>query len=201
LLIKEADRELVDLFKLLSEQKTQHKVRIIQLYSETDIEAKENKYRWMVKRLDDLKRGEGMDGMGNERGFEDMKHELMGEQQILVEDVKGREGDMMDFEKEAVGRWKEMDKKIDEFADRIGENVVELKNRALGINNALERQEEKLGKVEEVVDLANEEVETSTKRLKKLIVKVRAGDKFCCTLCLLILLIGLIVVAYNVIKI
>lgn len=94
-----------------------------------------------------------------------------------------------------------MDKKIDEYADKIGENVLELKSRALGINNALERQEEKLENLEEVVDLANTELETTTKRLKKLIIKVRSGDKCCVTLCLLIVLIGLIVVAYNVIKV
>ena len=130
-----------------------------------------------------------------------MKNDLFVTGDIIYEDVKGREGDLLDIEKDAVSRWKNMDKKIDEYADMIGENVLELKSRALGINSALERQEEKLNDLEEVVDLANSEMETSTKRLKKLIIKVRDGDKCCVTLCLLIILIGLVVVAYNVIKI
>ena len=119
----------------------------------------------------------------------------------MIEDVKGREGDLLDIEKDAMSRWKQMDAKIDEYADKIGENVNELKSRALNINNVLERHEEKLEMLEEGVDLANAEMETTTKRLKKMLIKVRSGDKFCVTLCLLIILIGLIVVAYNIIKI
>lgn len=133
--------------------------------------------------------------------LQNMKAELMGSGEIIIEEVKGREGELLDVEKEAVSRWKNMDKKIDEYADRIGENVLELKSRALNINNVLERHEEKLENLDEVVDLVNSEMETTTKRLKKLIIKVRSGDKFCLTLCLLIVLIGLIVVAYNIIKI
>ena len=157
----------------------------------------------MVKRLDDAKRSEDLGESVDRRdkNFFDMKGQLLGSGDIIVEDVKGREGDLLDIEKDAMSRWRGMDKKIDEYADKIGENVLELKSRALGINNALERQEEKLENLEEVVDLANTELETTTKRLKKLIIKVRSGDKCCVTLCLLIVLIGLIVVAYNVIKV
>ena len=75
-----------------------------------------------------------------------------------------------------------MDEKIDEYAELIGGNIEELKLRALGINIALEKQEDKLNNLEDVVDLANSEMETSTKRLKKLIIKVRDGDKCCVTL-------------------
>ena len=158
----------------------------------------------LVKRLDDSKMCEDL-GQSIEkhahREFANMKGELFGNSEIIIEDVKGRDGDLIDIEKDAVNRWKNMDLKIDEYADKIGENVLELKSRALGINDVLDRHDEKLGNLEEVVDLANTEMETSTKRLKNLIIKVRSGDKFCVTLCLLILLIGLIVVAYNVIKI
>lgn len=151
-----------------------------------------------TKRQEDL--GEPYEKNPN-RDFNKMKGELFGSAEILVEDVKGRDGDLLDIEKDAINRWKGMDQKIDEYADKIGENVLELKSRALGINNALEKQEDRLGDLEEVIDLANTEVETSTKRLKKLLIKVRSGDKFCVTLCLLIILIGLVVVAYNIIKI
>jgi chromosome segregation ATPase len=139
-------------------------------------------------------------GRNADRDLPGMKGELMGAGEIIIEEVKGRDGELMDFEKEAISRWKNMDRKIDEYAERIGDNVLELKSRALNINNVLERHEEKLENLEEGIDQANEELETSTKRLKKLIVKVRSGDKFCCTLCLLIILIGLIVVAYNIIQ-
>ena len=151
-----------------------------------------------AKRSEDL--GEAFDRRAN-KDMADMKGQLFGGGEILIEDVKGREGDLLDYEKDAISRWKNMDQKIDEYAEKIGENVLELKSRAQNINNVLERHEDKLEVLEEGIDEANTELETSTKRLKKLIIKVRSGDKFCCTLCLLIILIGLIVVAYNVIQI
>ena len=203
ILIKEIDKDLVDLFKVIEDQKQKPKVKLKQQFSSIDIEAKENKYRWLLKRLDDVRRSEDLGeafGRNAERDFADMKGELMGGGEIIIEEVKGRDGELLDYEKDAISRWKNMDRKIDEYAERIGDNVLELKSRALNINNVLERHEEKLENLEEGIDQANEELETSTKRLKKLIVKVRSGDKFCCTLCLLIILIGLIVVAYNIIQ-
>lgn len=196
---------MVELYKVIEEQKNKPKVKSTKVYSQIDIEAKENKYRWLIKRLDDVKRsedlGEVFDKRGN-RDMADMKGELFGNgEEILIEDIKGREGELLDYEKEAINRWKNMDKKIDEYAEQIGENILELKSRAQNINNVLERHEEKLEVIEVGIDEANSELETSTKRLKKLIIKVRSGDKFCCTLCLLIILIGLVVVAYNIIKI
>ena len=48
-----------------------------------------------------------------------------------------------------------------------------------------------------VVDKADKELETSTKRVKRILQKVREGDKFCVTLILLLVLIGLATVAFN----
>jgi len=96
----------------------------MQVYSQIDIEAKENKYRWLVKRLDDTKRSEDMGeafGRAAHKDLKDMKGELFGSGDILIEEVKGREGELMDYEKDAINRWKNMDKKIDEYAERIGE--------------------------------------------------------------------------------
>jgi hypothetical protein len=64
----------------------------------------------------------------------------------------------------------------------------------------LDRHEEKLGGLDQVVDKATGELETSTKRLKRILVKVRSGDKCCVTLVLLLLMIGLGTVAFNMVK-
>lgn len=128
-----------------------------------------------------------------------MKAELMNIDDIQLE-MQGRNGELMDIERDAKQRWQQFDEKIDELADRIGGNVQELRMRALNINDALERHEDKLDSLDNVVGLANSELETSTKKLKKLLIKVRAGDKFCVTLCLLIILIGLLTIGYNMIR-
>lgn len=94
-------------------------------------------------------------------------------------------------------RWQEDMKYQDEVAEKIGENAIILKQHAQVIGDALEGQIEKIDGVEAVVDKADKELETSTKRVKRLLQKVREGDKFCVTLILLLVLIGLATVAFN----
>lgn len=111
----------------------------------------------------------------------------------------GRDGELMDEEANAIERFKEYDKELDQLADLIGENVAELKNRAQNINEVLDVHERKLDNLGNVIDEVGGEVETTTRKMKKVLEKVRAGDKFCVTICLLIVLIGLLVVASNMI--
>ncbi|CAG9313806.1 unnamed protein product [Blepharisma stoltei] len=196
LLIKETDKGILELNKILEKQKSKPKK-----YAEVDIEAKTNKLSWLERKLEDAKRGEDL-GIVVSRKADDLgklKAELINFEDITLENI-GRKGDMLDIEKEAKQRWEDYDQRIDDLAGKIGENVEELRMRALNFNNALDRHEEKLDSLDNVVDQANQELETSTKKLKKLLIKVRAGDKFCVTLCLLIILIGLLTVGYNMIK-
>ena len=97
-------------------------------------------------------------------------------------------------------RWREEMKYQDEVAEKIGENALELKQHAQVIGDALEGQVTKLDALDAVVNKADKELETSTKRVKRLLQKVRDGDKFCVTLVLLLLLIGLCTVAFNMIS-
>lgn len=96
-------------------------------------------------------------------------------------------------------RWQEDMKYQDEVAEKIGENAVILKQHAQVIGDALEGQIDKIDGVEAVIDKADKELETSTKRVKRILQKVREGDKFCVTLILLLVLIGLATVAFNMI--
>lgn len=96
-------------------------------------------------------------------------------------------------------RWREEMKYQDDVAEKIGENALELKQHAQVIGDALEGQVTKLDVLDAVVNKADKELETSTKRVKRLLQKVRDGDKFCVTLVLLLLLIGLCTVGFNMI--
>ena len=60
----------------------------------------------MVKRLADAKRSEALGESVDRRdkNFFDMKGQLLGSGDIIVEDVKGREGDLLDIEKDAMSR-------------------------------------------------------------------------------------------------
>ena len=57
-----------------------------------------------------------------------------------------------------------------------------------------------MDKLEHNIDLTNKDLETSTKKMKRLLAKIREGDKFCVTICLLLVLIGLVTVAYSMIS-
>lgn len=106
---------------------------------------------------------------------------------------------LSDQELAAKERWQEDMKYQDEIAEKIGENAVILKQHAHVIGDALEGQIEKIDGVDAIVDKADKELETSTKRVKRLLQKVREGDKFCVTLVLLLVLIGLCTVGFNMI--
>jgi len=153
-----------------------------------------------VRRVEDAKSSEDL-GMAVQREAPmevgRMKAELLRPEEI---EIQGRAGEMIDEERTAQQRWKDLDKVIDEYAEKIGENVAELRGRAEVINEALERQEQKLENLDKDMDVVGEEMETSTKRLKKVLAKVKAGDKFCVTLCLLVVLVGLLTVAYNMLS-
>ena len=122
---------------------------------------------------------------------------ILMEQIHLEEDA--RNGQLSEIEMTAKNRWLAIDKQIDSLADRIGENVNELKSRALGIRDHLEEQEVRMDKLEHNIDLTNKDLETSTKKMKRLLAKVREGDKCCVTICLLLVLVGLVTVAYSMI--
>ena len=111
----------------------------------------------------------------------------------------GRRDDPSDAELMAKQRWVEEMKYQDEVAEKIGENAVILKQHAHVIGDALDSQINKIDEVEQIVDKANKELETSTKRMKKLLLKIREGDKFCVTLVLILIFIGLGTVAINMI--
>ena len=60
-----------------------------------------------MRRLDDNKRlenlGEAIE-KNSHKDFSDMKNGLLGTGDILIEDVKGREGELLDIEKDAMSR-------------------------------------------------------------------------------------------------
>ena len=201
--VRRADELLVRLTEVLQKQRKKPRVNYIQKYNSTDIEAKELYLNSEITKLNRVKEDEGMGkDIGVARPFAVRSGKIEGpilmEQIHLEEDA--RSGPLADVEVNAKNRWLEMDKRIDDLADRIGENVQELKQRAVGINENLDHQEVRMEKLEHNIDLTNKDLETSTKKMKRLLAKIREGDKFCVTICLLLVLIGLVTVGYSMIS-
>lgn len=114
------------------------------------------------------------------------------------QDVVERD-DQLDIERQAEERWMKHKQRIEDIAIEMGSGIEELKGRAIGIRDELGKQDKKLDKLDDVMDKASEELESSTKRMKVLLAKVRANDKCCCTICLLLILVALMTVGYNMI--
>lgn len=169
-----------------------------------DLEAKRNKVAIYLKQYADLRSREDE---GNPFSLP-QPYELAKQKGVLMrtEDHEAtHRTDMSDSEMQAHQRWQAEIQYQDEMAEKISANTDELKARAAGIHDvlspqALESQVDKLDSLDSAVDKASGELETSTKRLKRVLIKIRTGDKCCITLVLLLLLIGLATVAINMIS-
>jgi hypothetical protein len=187
----------------LQKQKTKSKVEVIQKVSTTEIEAKELYLNGQLSKLNRMREDFGF-------GYEARRLRPVGigqadnsRQPILIDEIQLDDytinRDLSEIEQQAKQRWLAMDKRIDDLADKLGDNVNELRVRAQNIQSTLDRQDERLETLEINIDNTTKEIETSTKKLKKLLVTVREGDKCCVTMCLLLLLIGLMTVGYNMV--
>mmetsp|Transcript_3607 Transcript_3607/g.7752 ORF Transcript_3607/g.7752 Transcript_3607/m.7752 type:complete len:144 (-) Transcript_3607:30-461(-) len=107
--------------------------------------------------------------------------------------------EQLDVERDAIQRWQQHNQKIEDLAVDLGHGIDELKHRAVGIRDELAKQDKKLDNLDDVMEKASGELETSTKRMKVLLAKVRANDRCCCTICLLLILVALMTVGYNMV--
>ena len=171
--------------------------------STTEIEAKELYLNNQLSKLNRMREDFGF-------GYEGRRLSPLGigqadnsRQPILLEEMQLDDytinRSLSEIEQQAKQRWLAMDKRIENLADKLGDNVNELRIRAQNIQTTLDRQDERLETLEINIDNTTKEIQTTTKKLKKLLVSVREGDKCCVTMCLLLLLIGLMTVGYNMV--
>lgn len=143
---------------------------------------------------------------GEEIGEEEIKDNRTALQQLddLLQKRKNMEGyeerELSPEEREKIEEWKkrteEQDKKLDVIHEGVKELKHEVKKAGEGIDDigrAIKKESKKITKTEKKVKSQNQ-------RLKELIGKIRAGNKFCVDIILILILLGLIMVLYSVIK-
>lgn len=106
--------------------------------------------------------------------------------------------------------YEEEQNKIDEWNEKIEQqnedlNEIEIILRKIKgeAKNAYKKIKNIGGDVEETtkkVDFTNINIKTQNERLKDLLNKIRKSDKICCDIILILILIGLIMVLYRIIK-
>ena len=82
----------------------------------------------------------------------------------------------------------------------ISQQAMQLKEIALEQQSEIEKQGKVLDNLEDHVDKVNEKLLTQNQKLKQLVTQVRAGDKFCVDIILLVILLGIIGVVYTMLK-
>ena len=106
--------------------------------------------------------------------------------------------------------YEEEQNKINEWNEKIEQQNEDLNDILIGIRNIKKEAEIACKKIKNIeayveettikVDGTNINTITKTKRIKDLINKVRKSDKICCDIILILILIGLIMVLYRIIK-
>jgi hypothetical protein len=197
-MVKELEEALHKQEQIMEKQRNS-KVRSRQKYS--DIESKERVFAFNRRRATEIKDREmgksaamsALAGQGQDRALR--PNMLFPQDQEVVE-----RDDQLDIERAAEERWMKHKQRIEDIAIDMGYGIEELKSRAMGIKDELGKQDKKLDKLDDVMEKASGELETSTKRMKVLLAKVRANDRCCVTICLLIILVALLTIGYNMVS-
>ena len=113
-------------------------------------------------------------------------------------DINNR--DIYEEEENKIGEWKNriktQDDKLDEIHKGVGKIKQEAKTAGIGISKTGKRVKE----LTKHVDKTHKSVSSQNERLKELINKIRSGDKYCCDIILILILIGLIFTLYSIVK-
>ena len=108
--------------------------------------------------------------------------------------------DIYEEEDNKIGEWKGRVKNQDDKLEEIHIGVGKLKREATTVGTGINKTSKKVKALNKHVDKTQKSVSSQNERLKELVNKIRSGDKYCCDILLILILIGLICTLYSVIK-
>ena len=113
-------------------------------------------------------------------------------------DINNR--DIYEEEENKIGEWNNRIKTQDTKLDEIHIGVGKLKQEARTAGTGLSKTGKRIKELNKHVDKTHKSISSQNERLKELINKIRSGDKYCCDIILILILIGLIFTLYSIIK-
>ena len=111
-----------------------------------------------------------------------------------------QERELYEEEKAKMEEWKEEVRRQDEDLEDIHNVVKQIKEEARMASENIERTNKNVKKLTKSTEQVTKRVNTQNKKLKDLIGKLRAGDKLCMDIILILVALGLVAVLYNLIK-
>ena len=163
-----------------------------------DFEEKEKMYKLLDERFRLIKDAEN--GVAVKEEIKNNKQQIAHLEEVLKErqDVPEREID--EGEKEKIQEWKSRVKQQDAYLDAIEEDVIAIGREDKKAEGTIDDIGRNVQKVSKHVDKTTSEVKSKNEQLKDVLDKIRSGDKCCVTLIMILILFGLIVVLYSIIK-
>jgi len=119
---------------------------------------------------------------------------------VRAEDIEaGLKDELDDDEANALERWKETDKKIDNLLDGVITTLDQVEKGLVDMGEKIENNAQVRHKLEGDVDKINKKFDTSNQKLKKLLVQFRSPHKFCMDIALILILLVMLGLLYKVI--
>lgn len=138
-----------------------------------------------------------------EKKYEDNKNIIEAFDDLMEKYNKAENVEQREIYEEEQNKINEWNEKIEQQNEGLNEIEIMIRNIKKEAEIACKKIKNIEAYVEETtikVDGTNINTITKTKRIKDLINKVRKSDKICCDIILILILIGLIMVLYRIIK-
>ena len=145
-----------------------------------------------------------LDGMEiDDKAIEENKSSIEQLEDIIAKEegkAPQQERELYEEEKAKMEEWKEEVRRQDEDLEDIHNVVKQIKEEARMASENIERTNKNVKKLTKSTEQVTKRVNTQNKKLKDLIGKLRAGDKLCMDIILILVALGLVAVLYNLIK-
>ena len=122
---------------------------------------------------------------------------------IILEKNKNKnyeQREIYEEEQNAINDWEDKKREQDNQLEDIRIGIIEMKNEARKVGENIKKVGDKLDPLKNQMHKTDNHIKTQNVRLKELLNKFRKSDKICCDLILVLILIGLIMVLYRIIK-
>lgn len=195
-ILEQLDKEIKnDIINLEKEWKAQKKKNY------PDIKEKEknlNLFKGMIKILEEKYKGKNIDDEESDNKTQMVPIDEFLKNNKIKENSEQRE--IYVEEENKIGEWNEQKKEQDKQLEEISKALKLIKIEAENTLKIIEETNKKTGKLGNKMTNANTELDKQNNRLKDLINKIRAPDKICVDIILILIVLGLISVLYSIIK-
>jgi len=161
-------------------------------FPESTMEIKQQQYDKYKALVEQLKaREEGGDTLPDDKPLtlNELKFNLTGPQRQKKLDV---DRELNDIEVDALKRFQENDKEIDDMVRQVDQGLDGLRIKAEMMGDAIDKQQEGMKGLEVEMEKAHQGLLTSNAKLKKVLYQYRAPNKFCMDVICVLILLGLI---------